>query len=465
MEENFSSERLNKFIDVIMKVARGDYSVQIELSEKSDHFDALAAGINMMIDDIRISHETRLENERINLLNVQLLKAKEIAEESDQLKSAFLANMSHEIRTPMNGILGFAELLKEPGLSGDEQQEYISIIQKSGVRMLNIINDIVSISKVESGQMEVSITAIDINDQLEYIHTFFKPEAEKHGLQLFFKKALQGKKPIVKTDKEKIYAILTNLVKNALKFTYKGSIELGYQQKDNYFEFFVRDTGIGIVKDQQQFIFDRFRQGSESLSRNYEGAGLGLSISKAYVEMLGGRIWVESELGNGSIFYFTIPHNADPEEPQVNKNSRMDLQAEKKVNPEVLGINILIAEDDIASAKLLIKSVEVFGGETIVVRTGGEAVDACHNLPNIDLVLMDIKMPDMDGYEATRLIRQFNKDIIIFAQTSYSLTGDHEKALAAGCNDYISKPIDRTSLINLINKHFYDKKAFKSGLS
>ena len=456
MEEKLDKVRINEFIDAIMKVARGDYSVQIELTDENNHLDALACGINMMVDDLMVMHKTRLENERINLLNVQLLKAKEIAEESDRLKSAFLANMSHEIRTPMNGILGFAELLKEPDLSGDEQQEYISIIQKSGARMLNIINDIVSISKVESGQMEVSISATDINDLLEHIHNFFKPEAEQHGLQLFFKKVLHPNAAIVKTDKEKIYAILTNLVKNALKFTKKGSIELGCQMKDNYFEFFVRDTGIGISKEQQQFIFERFRQGSESLSRNYEGAGLGLSISKAYVEMLGGCIQVESEPGKGSTFYFTIPYNADQEEQQVNNKKAMEEY--KLVHPEVHGLKILIVEDDTASAKLLSIAVKIFGGDIIMVNTGFEAVEACHNHPDIDLVLMDIKMPDMDGYEATRQIRRFNKDLIIIAQTAYSLVGDREKAVAAGCNDYISKPINKTLLIDLIYKLCLEKK-------
>jgi len=454
VEEKFEKARIDIFIDAIMKVSRGDYSVQIELSEELNYLDALASGINMMVDDIRLNHETRLENERINLLNVQLQKEKDVAEESERLKSAFLANMSHEIRTPMNGILGFAELLKEPGLTGDEQQEYISIIQKSGVRMLNIINDIISISKVESGQMEVSISPTDLNVQIEYIYKFFKPEAELLGLKFFYKKVLNAKAVIVKTDREKIYAILTNLVKNALKFTREGSIELGYWIKDNYIEFFVRDTGIGIQEEQQQFIFERFRQGSESLNRNYEGAGLGLSISKAYVEMLGGRIWVESDPGNGSTFYFTIPCNADQEEQQVNGEDKKIREENNPVHPEVPGLKILIVEDDFASAKLLSISVKIFDGEMMMVRTGAEAVDTCRKNPDIDLVLMDIKMPDMDGYEATRQIRQFNKDLIIIAQTSYSLMGDREKALTAGCNDYISKPIDRILLMNLINKYF-----------
>jgi len=454
VEEKLDKVRINEFIEAIMKVARGDYSVQIEMTEENNHLDALACGINMMVDDIRVIQETRLENERINLLNVQLQKAKDVAEESERLKSAFLANMSHEIRTPMNGILGFAELLEEPGLTGDEQREYVSIIQKSGLRMLNIINDIVSISKVESGQMEVTISQTDLNVQIEYIYKFFKPEAEQLGLNFFYKKALNAKAAIVKTDREKIYAILTNLVKNALKFTSAGSIELGYQMKDNYIEFFVCDTGIGIPKEQQQIIFERFRQGSESLNRNYEGAGLGLSISKAYVEMLGGRIWVESDPGKGSTFYFTIPLNAISEEPQVNVNDKKIMHENDQLHLKVPVLKILIAEDDSASARLLSMSVKIFGSDVMMASTGFDAIDACRNNQNIDLVLMDIKMPDMDGYEATRQIRQFNKDLIIIAQTAYSLKGDREKALAAGCNDYISKPIDRILLMNLINKYF-----------
>ncbi len=241
----------------------------------------------------------------------ELIEAKNKAEESDRLKSAFLANMSHEIRTPMNGILGFAELLKEPKLSGEEQQEYISIIEQSGARMLNIINDIVSISKVESGNTKVSINETNINEQIEYIYNFFKPEAEKKGIQLHFKNSLPSKKSIIKTDSEKIYAILTNLVKNALKFTEIGTIEFGYSPVTNgesgELKFYVKDTGVGINPEHQKFIFERFRQSHESLNRNYEGAGLGLAISKAYVEMLGGKIWVESEPEKGSTFYFTVP--------------------------------------------------------------------------------------------------------------------------------------------------------------
>jgi len=384
------------------------------------------------------------------LIMVELINAKEKAEESDRLKSAFLANMSHEIRTPMNGILGFAGLLKEPDLTGEEQQEFIGIIEKSGARMLNIINDIMSISKVEAGQMEVSISETDINDQIDYIDTFFKPEAANIGIQLTCKKSLTGEDAIIKTDKEKLYAILTNLVKNALKFTQVGSIEFGYQKNGNFIEFFVKDTGAGVSKKHQQLIFERFRQGSESLNRKYEGAGLGLSISKAYVEMLGGQIWVESEEGEGSTFYFTLPYLRKSEIKVISNNEIIADAKEIRIN----NLQVLIAEDDEASEKLITVAIKKFSKEILKVTTGTGAVEACRNNPGIDLVLMDIKMPDMDGYEATRQIRQFNATVIIIAQSAYALSGDREKAIKAGCNDYITKPMKRIVLSDLIRKYF-----------
>ncbi|MFT6849029.1 MAG: PAS domain S-box-containing protein, partial [Cryomorphaceae bacterium] len=242
----------------------------------------------------------------------ELIIAKEQAEESDRLKSAFLANMSHEIRTPMNGILGFSELLKEPDLTGETQREYIGIIENSGHRMLNILNDIVSISKIESGLMEVNMQETDINEHIGFIHSFFKLEIEGKGIRFLIKKSLQGKKAHIESDSEKIYGILTNIIKNAIKFTTEGTIELGYQLKtekeSSELEFYVKDTGIGIPKDRQKQIFDRFIQADVSGKMAYQGAGLGLSISKAYVELLGGKMWMESEEEKGSIFYFTLPY-------------------------------------------------------------------------------------------------------------------------------------------------------------
>jgi PAS domain S-box-containing protein len=247
-----------------------------------------------------------------------LINAKDRAEESDRLKSAFLANMSHEIRTPMNGILGFAELLKEPELTGEQQQNYIGIIEKSGARMLNIINDIIDISKIEAGLMKVEMQESNVIEQIEYIYTFFKPEVENKGMQLIINNKLSAKEAIVYTDREKLYAILTNLVKNAIKYSNTGYIEIGCEiikssqnqeneQEHTLLRFFVKDTGIGIPTDRQQAIFERFIQADIEDEMARQGAGLGLAITKSYLAMMGGEIWVESEVGIGSCFYFTLP--------------------------------------------------------------------------------------------------------------------------------------------------------------
>ncbi|MFA5971378.1 MAG: ATP-binding protein [Lentimicrobiaceae bacterium] len=245
------------------------------------------------------------------LADKNLIIAKERAEESDRLKSAFLANMSHEIRTPMNGILGFSNLLKEPGLTGATQQEYIEIIEKSGARMLNIINNIVDISKIESGLMEINLKESNIIEQVEYSYNCFKPEVERKGMQLIYTSPVNLNNVIIKTDREKIFAILTNIVKNAIKFTSHGYIEIGFDIKGKYLEFFVKDTGIGIPPDRQEAVFERFVQSDISDKLAFQGAGLGLSIAKAYVELLGGKIWLESDGKNGTTFYFTIPLHTD----------------------------------------------------------------------------------------------------------------------------------------------------------
>jgi CheY-like chemotaxis protein/nitrogen-specific signal transduction histidine kinase len=384
----------------------------------------------------------------------ELIKSKEKAEESDKLKSAFLANMSHEIRTPINGILGFADLLKDPDLKSDKQQKYINLIEKSGKRLLSIINDIIDISKIESGLMKIDIREANINEKIEYIYTFFKPEVEARGLQLIFKNYLPAKEAFIRTDHEKVFAILINLVKNAIKYTSEGLIEFGYVlNKDSVpaeLEFYVKDTGIGIPKDRQKAIFERFVQADISNKMARQGAGLGLSISKAYVEMLGGKIWVESIKGIGSIFYFTLPYKVKTEEIVVVENEVASIKADNTIEK----LKILIAEDDEASRILISILVEEFSKEIIEAVTGIEVVEICRNHPDIDLILMDIQMPDWDGYEATRKIRQFNKNIVIIAQTAYGLAGDREKSIEAGCNDYISKPIERDLLIQLIQKHF-----------
>jgi len=379
-----------------------------------------------------------------------LIIALEKATESDRLKTAFLNNFSHEIRTPMNGILGFVDLLKQPELSGEKQQQFIKIIETSSARMLSTVNDLVNISMIESQQVKVSNLEMNINEQTEDILRLLKLEADKKGLKLILKNTLAVNEATIKTDSSKIYGILTNLVKNAIKFTHKGSVEFGYNIVGNNLEFFVKDTGIGIPKDRQEAIFDRFVKADIEDKAVFEGSGLGLSIAKAYVEMLGGNIWLESEEGVGSKFYFTIPYNPVKE---ALENSNIEFSNIKSGN-STKDLTILIVEDEediIEYLSIVLSNISV---SLLYASNGFKAVEICLNNPNIDLVLMDIKMPILNGYEATKQIRSFNKDVIIIAQTAFALKGDREKAIEAGCNDYITKPINKDKLIEMIGKWF-----------
>lgn len=236
----------------------------------------------------------------------QLHIAKEKAEESNRLKTAFLANVSHEIRTPMNGILGFADLLSEPDLSGDTQKEYLEVIQRSGKRMLNIINELIDISKIESGQIDLFYKKVNVRELLEEQFQFFNPDAEKKGINLICKEGIE-KDLLIHSDPIRLSQILCNLLNNAMKYTKYGQIEFGCRVENDFCVFYVRDTGVGIVKELQKKIFERFSQGDLYMTKSYEGVGLGLSISKGYLDRMGGKIWVKSSPGEGSTFYFTIP--------------------------------------------------------------------------------------------------------------------------------------------------------------
>lgn len=376
----------------------------------------------------------------------ELIVQKERAEESDRLKSAFLANMSHEIRTPMNGILGFAELLKNQKLTGKEQRKFIDIIEKSGERMLNIINDLINISIVESGQMETNFSETNINEQLDFLYNFFKLEAKQNDVDLNVYSTLSTSKAIIYTDREKVYAILTNLIKNAIKFTKSGSVDFGYEMKGSMIEFYVKDTGIGIQKEKQKAIFERFVQADVSLSRGYEGAGLGLSISKAYVEILGGTIWLESQESVGSQFYFTIP---------INAKSKVELPLNKNLELEMVDttrrVSILIAEDDETTLVYYAQILKDSHFKLFIANTGKEAVEICQNNKDIDLVLMDIKMPVMDGFTAAKQIREFRPNLAIIAQTAFALEAEKEK-YGKHFDDYITKPIKFDELMQKVNK-------------
>lgn len=387
---------------------------------------------------------------------LELIRAKEKAEESDRLKTVFLLNLSHEIRTPMNGILGFSQLLKEPLLTQEQQHKFIKNIEKSSKRMLNIISALVNISKIESGQMEVSLSDVDFNEQLDTVYHEFKNEVAIKGLNFSIKSNLSSDDAVIQTDKDKVLSVLNNLVDNAIKFTIKGSIEIGCSKKGAFIEFFVADSGEGIEEEKLSIIFERFRQGSESLTRNYEGAGLGLSIAKSYVELLGGKIWFESSPGTGSTFYFTLPITSAAKPDAEESVPRSDDVLDKCVN----NLKVLIVEDDESSADFLSIILKPLTRELLVAHTGTEAMDLFTRNPDVDIILMDIKLPEIDGVEVIRKIRKINQWVIIIAQTAYDKFADKESAKEAGCDDFISKPIDRKLLVALMNKYLKRKAPY-----
>ncbi|WP_321346541.1 PAS domain-containing protein [uncultured Draconibacterium sp.] len=406
-----------------------------------------AVNIPLIEQDIMVS--TVMDMTRQYNYSKELIKAKEKAEESDRLKSAFLANMSHEIRTPMNGILGFASLLRKPNLNDAEQDKYINIIEASGARMLNTINDIIDISKIESGQVELSEAETNLNLVLSELFDFFLPEAQKKNIELSFINKSQEKHLIIKTDKDKLNSILTNLIKNAIKYTHSGKIDFGYIQHENdeknELEFFVTDTGIGIPENRQKAIFDRFVQADIEDKQAYEGSGLGLAITKAYVEMLGGSIGVESKVKTGSRFYFTLPCSI------IQQNKSEQPTSSSVQDNSATSLKILIAEDEEFSTSYLKIALRDFSENILVAQTGIETVEICKSNPDIDVILMDMRMPKMDGFEATRTIREFNKKVFIVAQTAYAQIGDREKILETGCDAYLTKPINKNELLKVIS--------------
>gem|GEM_PF-879848 len=392
-----------------------------------------------------ISHRKMVEEE--------LVKAKDKAEESDRLKSAFLMNMSHEIRTPMNGILGFISLLEEPDTDEESRKGYIDIVNKSGQRLLDTINDIIEISRIESGELNVKMEEVNIEELMKFQYDFFRPQALEKNVDFEMHEYVKGASAIIQTDRHKLNGILTNLIKNAVKFTTHGFIKIGSKIENDSVEFYVKDSGRGIPANRVEAIFDQFVQADISITRAHEGTGLGLSIVKAYVQALGGKIGVESKEGKGSIFRFSIPFISSKSEAVPDFNREIDAESSLK------GLTILVAEDDEPSYQFIEVILAREGANIIRTEDGRGTIEALKANPSIHLILMDIKMPGMDGLEATKRIRQFNTSIPIIAQTAHAFVGEKTNAHEAGCNDYISKPIDKDKLLDIINVHIINSSA------
>jgi PAS domain S-box-containing protein len=375
----------------------------------------------------------------------ELISAKEQAEESDKLKTAFLQNMSHEIRTPLNGIIGFSKLLNTENLSKEDIIDYTSVISLSGKRLLEVVNDILDISRIQTGQVIIENKQFSINSIFSDLLTFFSHIANSKNITLNYHGS-DIQNAFIISDESRLYQILTNLINNAIKFTESGSIDFGYEFKENLIEFYVKDTGIGISPDLFERIFDRFTQADMSISRGYEGTGLGLSISKGLLELLGGKIWFESELNKGTTFFFTLPYT-----PKDIISQAEPIYSDE-TNKIIRG-KILVAEDDLVSFQYLNNLLEKLGLKVIRAENGVQAVEIIKRIPDIDLILMDIRMPVMDGIEATKLIKEIKPDICIIAQTAYAFTEERLKILSIGCDDYLSKPLDSNKVIELINKY------------
>ena len=409
-------------------------------------------------DKDEITHYIAVKEDitRRKKMEQELVKAKEKAEESDRLKTAFLANMSHEIRTPMNAIIGFTEMLNEEKYLKEERDKFSNLIIENGRKLLNIIDDIIDIAKIEAGQLNIASARCSANKILFDNYYSFKELRSKYGkehIQIFARQFREDQNFTFSSDTLRINQVISNLMSNALKYTKEGSIELGYEiqekEQEKYIDFYVKDTGIGIKADNSEKIFNRFRQLDDSSTRQAGGTGLGLTISKNIARLLGGDITLKSSPGKGSSFHFTIPfieilqHKYEPQAEEISTGKAN--WANKK---------ILVAEDEDSNFHLL----EIILRNTKVQLTraynGKEAIDIIRGGKEVDLILMDVRMPLMDGYEATAYIKKFNPEIPIIAQTAYALSGDREISLKAGCDGYISKPINRKELFTMISKFF-----------
>lgn len=373
-----------------------------------------------------------------------LIQAKLKAEESDRLKSAFLANLSHEVRTPMNAILGFSELLSELNKEDETEKLYIETIQNNSAKLLGIITDIIEMSKIETEKIVLYENVFELKALNDVIRDVYQPVAHSKGVELVISGLDDNIR--VTTDEQRLKKVILNLVDNALKFTDDGMVKITCKLHQNKMELHVIDTGCGVPAGHEELIFQRFRQADESFSRKHGGTGLGLSIAKAYIEALGGKIWY-SPTKKGSDFAFYIPLKS---QKIITEGVKV---LEKNGYPDYSLYKFLVAEDDATNFAYLTKILAPTGVKILYASNGAEAVDLASDTEDIDVILMDIKMPVMDGFEATEKIRKSNTSIPIIATTAYAMSGDKEKCLAIGCNAYISKPLRKNELYETINKH------------
>ncbi|MFW5819870.1 MAG: PAS domain S-box protein [Bacteroidota bacterium] len=390
-------------------------------------------------------------------LELELRDAKTLAEESDKLKTSFLANMSHEIRTPMNGILGLTEMLSNNKIEEKKYKEYLAMINANGKLLMNIVNDIIDISKIEARQVDVIESEFSLKELIDEVHCIISAERmakNKENVELKSNVDLAGRDAHIIADQAKIKQVLINLTGNAVKFTKDGSVSFGARIMPNKkVLFYVKDTGIGIPEEKQSVIFNRFTQADQSSSRSFSGSGLGLAISKGFVELMDGEIWVESKFGEGAKFCFTIPLKMVTRKRIMNAENKKEISEFRWEN-----LNILVVEDNLVSYKLLEISLSKTGCKTFHAENGIDAIEIVKAHPEIDIVLMDIQLPLMNGYEATREIKKIRPDLPVIAQTANAMDSDRAKCMEAGCSDYVTKPIVLKNLLPKIEDFIKEKE-------
>jgi signal transduction histidine kinase/CheY-like chemotaxis protein len=443
----------------------GDFSVRVK-KESYDETGILYDSFNDLLQSIeerkaeRDFAEAALIRERENLeirvneRTIELSAAKEKAEESDKLKSAFLANMSHEIRTPLNAILGFSNLFVDPSTTVEERTEYIRLMDASGTDLIKLIDDILDISRIEANQVKVSLTECQVNEiSKEIFETFrqtLRNEASESSALPILRIPDLNTDFVMMTDRLRLKQVLSNILNNAIKFTPAGSIEFGYfaDETNKMITFYIKDTGIGIPFVKLETIFDRFTKVADIKTKHYRGTGLGLSIALKLTQMLGGNIKVESEEKKGSVFYVSFPF------VKVNRSlPEARQQSNEEVNISLKGKVILIAEDvdwNFHYLEILLSSMA--GAKVLWAQNGLEAVSICREHPEIDLILMDVQMPEMNGYDATRIIKEFRPNLPVVAQSAYAMHDELEVSVSVGCSAFLAKPFSKKQLFNTISE-------------
>jgi signal transduction histidine kinase/CheY-like chemotaxis protein len=382
----------------------------------------------------------------------EALRIKEKAEEINMQKNIFLANISHEIRTPMNSIIGFAELLNIGNLDARTRNEYFKIIKHQGQQLQKLVDDISELAKYETGDLKINKSPCNFNLLLnELLVSFNRQKSKLNKDNVSIKISLPPNEEIIGyTDSGRITQILSDVLNTSLYFTDRGTIEIGYYKADDTkLEFYVKDSGTGFTADEQKYIFDRLSQVQETIVKKFEGLGLSLTISKGLVKLMGGKIWLESEPGAGATYYFQIPYEELPHHDIIEEADEAPALSQFSWKDRI----ILVVEDDEVNYKFLEALLHNTDAQIIHADNGYQAIDLCKSINKIDLILMDLKLPDISGFEATLRIRKLNKDIPVIAQTALVLKDEKEKCLKAGCNDIITKPIEIEKLLSLINKY------------